>query len=159
KRLKQASPAGANFRSSPTSNDLAARIDLWRVSVAERGPSGLSSRVMQTGTLSFAGILGLVSLAGCGPGAAAEAIRPDDPTASGALGEAGCRDVDKSGEPLIVDWKPDQRGDLEIAMKEGVAIVQYSCKGIKLLKECHIEGNYGFIGMTTKEQVVRLNNE
>lgn len=43
-------------------------------------------------------------------------------------------------------------------MREGVAVVEYSCEGIRLLKDCHIEGSYGFIGMTRKEQVVRLQN-
>ena len=93
---------------------------------------------------------------GCGAGAPAQAIRPDAPTANNALGEAECRDVDKGGEPLIVDWKPEQRGDLEVAMKDGVAVMAYSCKGMKLLADCKIEGDYGFIGMTRKEQVVRL---
>jgi TPR repeat protein len=101
----------------------------------------------------------LVSIGtGCGPGAAAEAIRPGDPTAAGALGEGSCHDPETFGEPLVVDWKPEQRGDLEVAMKEGVAVVSYSCKGIKLLKDCHIDGKYGFIGMTKKEQMVRLQN-
>lgn len=95
---------------------------------------------------------------GCGPGAAAEAIRPTDPSAAGALDEAPCREVKSTGEPLVVDWKPDQRGDLEIAMREGVAVVAYSCKGIELLKDCHIDGNYGFMGMTRKEQMVRLSS-
>lgn len=86
-------------------------------------------------------------------------MRPETPTAAGALGEGGtCHKVDAYGEPLIVDWKPEQRGDLEVAMKEGVAVVAYSCEGIKLLKDCHIDGQYGFMGMTRREQVVRLKN-
>ncbi len=95
---------------------------------------------------------------GCGPGGAAEAIRPETPTASNALGEAQteCRDVKAGGEPLVVDWKPEKRGDLEVAMSDGVAIVKYSCEGIELLKDCKIDGSYGFIGMTKREQVVRL---
>lgn len=37
--------------------------------------------------------------------------------------------------------------------------MHYSCKGgFKLLKECKVDGKYGFIGMTKKEQVVRLTN-
>jgi TPR repeat protein len=115
-------------------------------------------------TPSFAPALLLLlpSLSGCGPGAAAEAIRPNDPTAASALGEAECHEVGSSGEPLVVDWKPEERGDLEIAMKEGVAVVAYSCTGIKLLKDCHVgkedKDAYGFMGMTRKEQVVRLQN-
>lgn len=102
--------------------------------------------------------LGALVLAGCGAGAAAEGVRPDDPTAGGALGEGECGDVSKGGEPLVVDWKPEQRGDLEIAMKDGIAVVSYSCTGIKILTECKLDGEYGYIGMTTREQVVRLQN-
>jgi TPR repeat protein len=43
-------------------------------------------------------------------------------------------------------------------MKDGVAVVAYSCDAIKLLPDCHIDGSYGYIGMTTREQVVRLEN-
>ncbi len=100
----------------------------------------------------------LALLTNCSAGGAAETVRPKDPTAAGALGEAECRSVDSGGEPLVVDWKPDERGDLEVAMKDGVAVVAYSCQGLKLLKDCHIDGEYGFIGMTRKEQVVRLAN-
>ncbi|AKT42873.1 tetratricopeptide repeat protein [Chondromyces crocatus] len=106
----------------------------------------------------FSLVLSLPALSGCGAGAPAEAIRPTAPTSSEALGEAECRDVSEGGEPLVVDWKPDQRGELELAMGEGVAVVAYSCDGIKLLKDCRIDGSYGFLGMTRKEQVVRLQN-
>jgi uncharacterized protein len=106
----------------------------------------------------LAGLLAVVSIAGCGPGSAAEAIRPKDPTASDVLGEGECRGVAEGAEPLVVDWKPEQRGDLEVAMKDGLAVFAYSCTSIKLLPDCHIDGSYGFIGMTKKEQVVRLEN-
>jgi TPR repeat protein len=96
------------------------------------------------------------ALVSCGAGGAAEAVRPADPTAKAALGETECRSVEKGGEPLVVDWKAEQRGDLEVAMKDGVAVVAYSCQSIKLLPDCHIDGTYGYIGMTTREQVVRL---
>jgi uncharacterized protein len=56
----------------------------------------------------------------------------------------------------VVDWKTEQRGNLEVAMKEGIAVVSYSCAGIKVLPECKLDGEYGFIGMTRREQVVRL---
>ncbi len=104
-------------------------------------------------------LVSVLGLYGCGAGGAAEAVRPQDPTAAGALGEeskGACQGVAKGAEPLIVDWKPEQRGDLEVAMREGVAVVGYSCEGIKLLNDCRIDGKYGFIGMTKKEQVVRL---
>jgi TPR repeat protein len=103
------------------------------------------------------GLLAIV-IAGCGTGGAAEHVRPKDPTAAGALGEGACHDVAAGAEPLVVDWKSEQRGDLEVAMKDGLAVVSFSCKGIKVLNDCHIDGSYAFTGMTKKEEVVRLNN-
>lgn len=107
-------------------------------------------------SLAFVTCLSLVAFAGCGTGAAGNAVRPKETTAAEGLGEGTCREADSSGEPLVVDWKPEQRGDLELIMKENVAVVAYSCKGIKLLKECKVDGKYGFLGMSKKEQVVRL---
>ena len=70
--------------------------------------------------------------------------------------ETECRPLDKFGEPLVVDWKPDQRLELEVAMKDGVAVVAYDCKSFRLLKDCRIDGTYGFVGTTTKEQTIQL---
>lgn len=98
----------------------------------------------------------LLTTIGCGAGTAAEAVRPKETTAAQALGQAECADVAAGAEPLVVDWKPEQRGDLEVAMKDGVAVVAYSCQGIKLLSECKLDGQYGYIGMTRKEQVLQL---
>ena len=67
-------------------------------------------------------------------------MRPKEATAATALQEgepAVCKDVKSGGEPLIVDWKQEQRGNLEIAMKDGVAVVAYSCDAIKLLDSWH----------------------
>ncbi len=94
---------------------------------------------------------------GCGPGKVASSIRPDAPTGAEAMGGSGeCRPLDKFGEPLVVDWKPDQRLELEVAMKDGVAVVAYDCKSFRLLKDCRVDGTYGFVGTTTKEQVIQL---
>ena len=113
--------------------------------------SVLSLLVMTLGSLT--------ALDGCGAGGVGAAVRPKEETAAGNLGEGPCREAETSAEPLVVDWKPDARGDLELAMKENVAIVSYSCKtGFKLLKDCKVDGKYGFLGMSRKEQVLKLNN-
>jgi TPR repeat protein len=57
---------------------------------------------------------------------------------------------------MIVDWRPEQRGDLEVAMREGIVVVAYDEKGFEILKDCRVDGTYGFMGMTRREQVVRL---
>ncbi len=85
-------------------------------------------------------------------------MRPKEATAAEGMGEGPCREAESTGEPLVVDWKAEQRGDLELVMKENVAIVAYSCKGIKLLKDCKVDGKYGFLGMSKKELVVKLTN-
>jgi hypothetical protein len=104
---------------------------------------------------SLLAVLG--ALAACTPG---EAVRPKDPTYAGAVGESGgqCTSVGEEGKPLVVDWKPEERSDLEAALAQGVAIVHYDCQGIKLLPDCHLDGGYGYVGTTTQEQVISLDN-
>ncbi|MEM9691879.1 MAG: tetratricopeptide repeat protein, partial [Myxococcota bacterium] len=58
---------------------------------------------------------------------------------------------------LIVDWAPEDRGDLEVAMKTGVAVVAYDGAQLKLL-DCQAKGEYGFVGTTRRQHVVRLEN-
>ncbi len=107
---------------------------------------------------------GLVSLAlvalpsaACSAGGAAKAVRPEAVTGAAALGEApACRDVSRGAKPLVVDWRPEQRVDLEVAMSDGLAVVSYDCRQLELLADCHVEGSYGFKGVVLKEQLIRL---
>jgi TPR repeat protein len=105
--------------------------------------------------------LGLVSAApGCGGGTnAAAVVRPETSTAAQAIdkGPSTCGPT-APAEPLVVDLAPEQRGELEIAMKTGVAVVAHDCKSLRLLRDCHLAGSYAFMGMTTKEQMIRLEN-
>src|SRR5687767_3225084 len=112
-------------------------------------------------------VIPTILLTSCGGGTPAEKIRPKDQTYSETMGEkssgpgggGACHEPETGGEPLVVDWKPEQRGDLEVLMKESVAMVHYSCaKGFKLLKDCKVDGNYKYLGITKKEQVVKLTN-
>ena len=82
---------------------------------------------------------------------------PPPPKVDYDTGKA-CTSSAGHGEPLVVDWQPGQRVDLEAAMKDGVALVHYDCKTIRLVRGCRIEGGYGFMATTTKEEVVRLVN-
>lgn len=80
---------------------------------------------------------------------------PQQATYASVMGAGTCRS-DSTGEPLLVDWRPEQRADLEVAMRSGVAVVKYDCQSLELLPDCSVEGSYGFMGVTTKEQVVRF---
>ena len=105
-----------------------------------------------------AAILAAIVMPACSAGGVGEVVQPTPPTAASALGMAGC-EGERYGAPLIVDWSGDQRVDLEAAMKTGVAVVAYDCKSLRLLRECSLEGSYGFLGTTRNEQVVKLENK
>jgi len=81
-------------------------------------------------------------------------------TAWEATGEGTppCRAVSASGEPLIVDWQAHQRANMEEAMQDGVAVVAYDCSSLRLLKGCRLDGSYGFMAVSKKEQTVRFEN-
>ncbi|MBI5534449.1 MAG: sel1 repeat family protein [Deltaproteobacteria bacterium] len=109
-----------------------------------------------TGTALMGGIL-LAALANCGTGGIAEAVRPQAKTAAQVMGgDDECRDVKSGAKPLVVDWSPEKRADLEVAMREGVAIVSYDCKKLDLLTDCKADGSYGFKAVILKQQLIRL---
>jgi hypothetical protein len=116
----------------------------------------MSHRAAFRSALAF--VVAAPALVSCGAG---NVVRPDDPTYASTVGAptsggAICRDVKAQGSPLIVDWRPEDRTDLEVAMKAGVAFVHYDCNGIKLLPDCRARGAYGFVGTTRKEQIISL---
>ncbi len=115
--------------------------------------------------LLLAGASGAAGALGCGGKTAGETVRPKDPTYEQAAGgdtSATCTKVGDEGKPLVVDWNPAERSDLEAALKKrtdgGVVVVHYDCKGIQLLQDCKVDGTYGYIGTTAQEQVISLNN-
>lgn len=99
-------------------------------------------------------------LASCGPNSAGQAVRPEAPTAREGLAEPAddgpCRDPGERGTPLVVDWSTQDRMDLEEAMLDGVAVVEYRCKKLSLVRGCRAEGSYGFLGLSKREEVVQL---
>jgi len=109
----------------------------------------------------LAGSLALVLSACGGPGHVGEAVRPKAATGHEAMGEAHVEACAKAvaGEPLVVDLKSNERSDLEIAMKDGVVVVGFDCKSLKITKGCSAPGSYRFAGVTRKEDVVRMQNQ
>ena len=119
-----------------------------------------SSRFVAFVSLFGSALAVLGSTPSCKPGAAAEAVRPADPSSASVIDATSgpCREVDKRGEPLVVDWKAEERAELELAMRDGVAVVHYDCKGLSLVRDCNVEGVYGYRSVTLKEQVIDLEN-
>lgn len=71
------------------------------------------------------------------------------------LGEPTAEVVSTYAEPLIVDWSSNHRTDLEVLTRDRIAVVRYQKNAIKMLKDCSIEGSYGYVGVTKKEDVIR----
>lgn len=103
--------------------------------------------------------LALIASAGCPAGGAAKTIRGKAPTTTDATGGSDKCEPSGSYDALAVDWDPELRGDFEVAMKQGVAVVSYDCQSLRLLEECSIDGGYGYIGMTRKEKVIKMKDE
>lgn len=93
---------------------------------------------------------------GCGGKTAGEALIPKAPEAHGVRAREHVPVVEGSGEPLIVDWEPEARTDLEVKMRDGVTVVAYSTEGLRLLKDCSVDGSYGFVQVAPKTQMIRL---
>ena len=97
---------------------------------------------------------------GCS-GGVGDGVRPKDFTGTGALGRtASCGGEPKFAKPLVVDLDPSERTDLEAAMKNGVVVVGYDCKTLRVLPSCRLaDGGYQYAGVSRKEQVVQLKTQ
>lgn len=99
--------------------------------------------------LSLAG-----SVAACGPGAAAKAVRPDMPTGGSALGGGKCVD-----EPWVVDLSSADYDRLTTALGAGVAVVKHDCAGLKVLQNCSARGGYQYEGKPSLAETKQLKDE
>jgi uncharacterized protein len=104
--------------------------------------------------VSVAMTIGIVACGPSKPGIIGNKVRPATPKMDDEQGQ--CRAVEDFGQPLLVDWKPHQRANLEEAMTDGVAVVSYNCKTLRLLKGCTVEGTYDYLGLSKKESMIRL---
>lgn len=117
-------------------------------------------KILRTSLLLTSLVTSVASLASCG-GAVGETLRPEDQTATGALGSkaATCATNPKYAKPLIVDLDPDARVDLEAAMKKGVVVISYDCSSLRVLTGCKgPDSGYEYAGVSRKEQVVQMNS-
>ncbi|MGE0327516.1 MAG: tetratricopeptide repeat protein [Polyangiaceae bacterium] len=96
--------------------------------------------------------------AACGGATPGQAVKPSAYTAHQALDEQklDCSTVSEYARPLAVDLPPEERTVLEANMRAGVALVHYDCKQLKVLPDCTVKGSYGYVGVTSKQEVVAL---
>lgn len=84
------------------------------------------------------------------------AVRPAAPTFAEATGSSSCKMTTGRNEPFIVDWPAGHRADFEALAKEHVPVVAYSCDTLRLLPDCEMEGAYRFVGVTMREETLKL---
>ena len=103
------------------------------------------------------------ALAGCPSGKAAQVVQPEPPKVGTADPSMKPPSIEACKTPerhdlMVVDWTPELRGDLEVAMKEGIALVSYDCRAFKLAGSCSLEGSYGYIGTTRREKRIEMSS-
>jgi hypothetical protein len=87
---------------------------------------------------------------------------PADPTAASVLERgdaAACHRVSDFASPLVVDWEAHERINMEGAMHDGIAVVAYDCRSLRLLHGCSVDGSYGFLAASRNEVVVQLEDK
>lgn len=96
-----------------------------------------------------------VSLAGTSCTSIIDAVRPDKRNLSGELGDAACTPEQLSApngtQRFVVEWNDGDRASLEDEMRDGVALVKFSCDGIQLLRSCAVPGTYGYRASNSKK--------
>jgi TPR repeat protein len=71
-----------------------------------------------------------------------------------ATAAPACAATGDTGDPFVVDWPSETRGDLEVAMKHTVAVLAVTCSSVRVLPDCSAEGAYSYIGTSEREEVL-----
>jgi len=87
---------------------------------------------------------------------AADPARIAPPANAASSGSVPCLAQGDSPDPFVIDWPSDRRGDLEVALKRGVVVLNFSCASARILPDCSAEGAYSFIATTEREELVSL---
>ncbi len=121
-----------------------------------------TQRLGSAGLVCGGAMLWAWAMGGCTPGAIGGAAQPHD--VHDALGDSAFK-CDQSNTPegnklaaLIIDWPATQRGELESAMHDGVAVVKYTCDGVEILSDCRVGGDYGYRGLSVKKEAAFLDS-
>jgi hypothetical protein len=62
----------------------------------------------------------------------------------------------QTSAPMVVDWNPENRADLEVTARRGPALVHFDATTFELLPDCKAGGVYSYVGVTPKEQHVTV---
>jgi TPR repeat protein len=65
-------------------------------------------------------------------------------------------DPTSAAAPLIFSLSPEQRGEIEALMKRQIVTARYECDKLAIVPDCAIDGSYGYVSVTPREQVMSL---
>ncbi|RYE86950.1 MAG: hypothetical protein EOO75_15110, partial [Myxococcales bacterium] len=65
----------------------------------------------------------------------------------------------KVSSPMVVDWQPENRADLEVNTRRGPSFVRFDQDHFELIDDCRSEGGYNYIGVSPKGQESFIRSE
>ena len=73
-------------------------------------------------------------------------------------GDSKCGVTKSQAKPLIVEWSPSDRGQLESRVHRGLVAVHYEGCEMEVLERCHLAGSYTYQGITPKHDSVVMHD-
>lgn len=95
---------------------------------------------------------------GCSPGGNAASQLLAEPEFA-PKGQTKCKVKASQAKPLIVEWPPADRGELEDRMRDGVVVVSYDGCEMRVLSHCQAPVRYSYRPITLKRDRIRIQNE
>ncbi|MFO0661084.1 MAG: hypothetical protein U0165_14815 [Polyangiaceae bacterium] len=149
-----ATPAQPVAASSDTPASKAKQVLNDVIAKAKAGNKGVLGGLAAFGVFVVGGFLYMVFGGG---GGAAKLVTDPLMGSKTLLAANECDVAGRTTKPLVVDWDPDDLGALEAQMKDGIAVLSYSCSGIQVLTDCKVkEAPYRFVGVTTDQSLLEL---
>ena len=81
------------------------------------------------------------------------------PPAFEPKGQTKCSVAMSSLRPLIVEWPSADRLDLEAAARKSILVVRYEGCEMEVLRDCRVEGGYGYSPATRQDDRVHIRDE
>jgi hypothetical protein len=74
-------------------------------------------------------------------------------------GGGRCKVGETQSHPLVVEWPAADRASLEARIAHGLVVVGARGCEIEVLRGCQVEAKYGYVGLTRKNDRVRIRNK
>ena len=97
-----------------------------------------------------------LALAACAHGPAGKLAEPPKIELPGG---GKCKAGETQSHPLVVEWPAADRASLEARIAHGLVVVGARGCDIEVLRGCRVEARYDYIGLTRKNDRVRIRNK